>query len=79
MEKEQEKNKSLREEVKKADIENETMKCDKCELTTTSKKGMKTHIKRMHSETNREIEAITCQICEAKFTANKELKQHIKR
>ena len=29
--------------------ENEKLKCDDCDFTTTSKKGLKTHVKRKHT------------------------------
>ena len=41
---------ALREYVKKLERENETIQCEHCDFTTTSKKGFKTHVKKKHLE-----------------------------
>ena len=43
--------------------ENEQLKCDDCEFTTTSRKGLKTHVKRKHTAKF----PVQCEMCEKEF------------
>ena len=54
--------------------ENEAIKCEQCEFTTTLKKGLKTHIKRKHSENNKDKLPITCEVCDAEVRDKLDLK-----
>ena len=74
--KEQDKSDSMIKHIEKANKENKQKACDKlkctlCGFTTTSKQGLKTHVKRKHSEIAKTTFPITCELCE------RELKQHI--
>ena len=65
-----ENNKSLHNLLKS---ENDQLKCDDCEFTTTSKKGLKTHIKRKHTEKF----PIQCERCDKELKNEHEMKNHI--
>ena len=49
-----------------------------CEFSTTSKKGMKTHLKRNHSVANRDQVPVSCELCVVEFESKRELKAHMK-
>ena len=49
--------------MKKRESEIEQLKCDLCDFSTTSKKGLKTHIRRKHTERIQEIVPSSCEIC----------------
>ena len=74
---ETEKGDALREYVKKLERENETIQCEHCDFTTTSKKGFKTHVKKKHSETKKENFPTSCEVCDLKVTSKVELKRHM--
>ena len=56
----------------------EQFDCTQCEFTTTSKQGLKTHVKRKHTEIISEKYPKTCELCDAKVNDMKELKLHMK-
>ena len=76
-EKEQQ-NRALREKIKKLECESEQLNCESCEFTTTSKKGMKTHQKKKHSETIQDKFPFTCELCEEELTNKLEFKKHMR-
>ena len=56
----------------------EHVKCNLCEFSTTSKKGMKTHIKRKHSVANKDQVPVSCQLCDVVLESKREMKAHKK-
>ena len=50
-------------DIQKLEIENEIIKCEKCEFTTNSEKGFKTHMKRKHP-VNKETISCNCELCD---------------
>ena len=56
----------------------EKFNCEQCEFTTTSKQGLKTHIKRKHTEITAEKYPAICELCDVKVNDEKELKLHMK-
>ena len=44
-------------------IENEQIPCDQCDFTTTSKKGLKTHVRRKHTAKIQEVFLLACKLC----------------
>ena len=57
-------------------IEKETLKCNLCAFTTTSKSGLKIHKKRKH--TNYDNFPMSCELCEMKINSSFEMKNHLK-
>ena len=74
---EQESIESLRELMKKKDSENEQLKCDLCDFTTISKKGLKTHMRRKHTEKTQEIYPTLCEICKQALRSKADMKTHM--
>ena len=56
----------------------EPLSCTACEFTTTSKQGLKTHIKRKHTKLNKVKYPITCELCEQILDDEKEMNLHLK-
>ena len=75
---EQQKIRKLEEKIQKFDIESEQLKCESCEFTTTSKKGLKTHIKRKHSVANSDLYPVSCELCEEELESKSKMKIHMK-
>ena len=57
--------------------ENQQIKCDHCDFTTTSKKGLKTHTKRKHSVANQEQFPISCELCKEELGNKKDMRNHM--
>ena len=53
--------------------ENEQLKCNDCEFTTTSKKGLKTHIRRKHIT----VFPVHCEICTKELKSSQQMKSHM--
>ena len=78
---EQQKIRKLEEKIQKFDIESEQLKCESCEFTTTSKKGLKTHIKRKHSVAKSDpsdLYPVSCELCEEELKSKSKMKIHMK-
>ena len=78
---EQQKNITLQEKIQKFDNESDQLKCENCEFTTTSKKGMKTHIKRKHSVAKSDpsdLYPVSCELCEEELKSKSKMKIHMK-
>ena len=56
----------------------EPLICTACEFTTTSKQGLKTHIRRKHTKLNKEKYPKTCDFCEMILDDAKEMNLHLK-
>ena len=56
----------------------EQLNCSECEFTTTSKQGLKTHIKRKHTKLNSEKYPKKCDLCEMELDDHKEMNLHLK-
>ena len=56
----------------------EKFNCTQCDFTTTSKQGLKTHVKRKHTEIIVEKYPATCELCDVNVNDEKELKLHMK-
>ena len=61
---------SLRKLVEK---ENDQLQCEYCEFTTTSNKGLKTHVKRKHTIKF----PVKCELCDDEFKNKRTLKNHM--
>ena len=61
-----------------AKIEEQKLKCEKCEFTTLSKQSMKTHLKRKHTASDTEKYPRTCDMCEEKLDNFKDMMMHMK-
>ena len=75
--------KELENMLKKQDkekIQNEVeqFKCTQCDFVTTSNKGLKTHVKRKHTEITSDKYPKTCELCDVEVNDQKELKLHMK-
>ena len=68
--------------LESASVELKKFKCLQCNFVTNSEKGLKTHIKRMHTaSTNKdELELFpkTCDLCEKEIGSKSEMKKHMK-
>ena len=67
--------KNVKVDIQSMEIEKELIKCEKCEFTTTSEKGFKTHMKRKHPV---EIITFKCELCDYETKRKIELKCHKK-
>ena len=66
-------------ESKEKSEESLLFKCKECDFTTLTKQGMKTHEKRKHTRTSKQIRfPRSCELCDKKIRKSIELKQHIK-
>ena len=54
------------------------IKCEKCDFTTNSEKGFKTHMKRKHYEKTKEPVTFQCEFCEYETKRKIDLKRHTK-
>ena len=61
-----------------AKIEDELINCEYCDFKTTSKQGLKTHVKRKHTNYSKEIFPRKCDLCESEFKSNSDLTDHMK-
>ena len=77
LKKEQEQNNTLKQQIMKLESEGEQLYCEMFEFTTTSKKGLKTHQKRKHSESKKEKLSLPCEHCEEHFESEVQLKNHV--
>ena len=59
-------------------IEKEDLKCSKCDFISQSKQGLKTHIKRKHTNADTEVYPKTCDMCDFELKSFKEMKKHMK-
>ena len=57
---------------------NEELKCSKCDFTSLSKQGLKTHTKRKHTVADAEKYPRTCDMCEFELQNFKQMKLHMK-
>ena len=74
MKQEKDKTRTLEDNIEKIGSEKETTKCEHCDFNTTSGKGLKTHMKRKHSESSKGKVPITCEVCDAEVRDNWNLK-----
>ena len=56
----------------------DTINCEECNFTTTSKQGLKTHIKRKHTLLDSEEIPKTCDFCDVNFDNINKMKVHLK-
>ena len=75
--KEQSNLESLKGSLETMENENQQIKCDHCDFTTTSKKGLKTHTKRKHSVANLEQFPISCELCKEELGNKKDMRNHM--
>ena len=59
-------------------IEDELINCEYCDFKTTSKQGLKTHVKRKHTNYSKEIFPRKCDLCESELKSNSDLTDHMK-
>ena len=69
-------NRKKEQNFKNKEFQNEVSKCEKCEFTTTSEKGLKTHIKRKHPVPIEETMNFQCEVCDFKASRKIDLKHH---
>ena len=56
-----------------------SIKCGKCDFTTTSRQGLKIHMSRLHSKINFDQFPAACDICEKVFDNDNIMKKHKKK
>ena len=59
-------------------VEETKLKCSKCDFTTMSKQGLKTHTKRKHTSADADEYPRTCDMCDEKVDSFKDMKVHLK-
>ena len=57
--------------------ENEQMKRDLCDFSTASSKGLKTHIKRKHTEKIQEIVPLKFEVCKEELENKTKMRNHM--
>ena len=78
MKQQQAKIENLKVDINSLEIEKEIIKYDKCDFTTNSEKGFKTHMKRKHPVENKETMTFQRDICKYETKRKIELKHHTK-
>ena len=58
--------------------EKEIFKCEKCNFSTESERGLKVHIKRKHANLSETSFPLNCDFCEIKCYDNDDLENHLK-
>ena len=58
--------------------EDTSFKCKDCEFYTTSKRGLRVHIKKKHTNLKSDVFPIECDFCDDKLESEKEMKAHLK-
>ena len=66
---------SLKKEQNKS--ENNHIKCDQCDFTTTSTKGLKTHVRRKHPSISQEVFPLACELCTEELKSKNEMRLHM--
>ena len=67
----------LENEKSKKPSEADKLQCDYCDFQTSSKQGLKTHMKRKHTTFDSENFPIKCEFCEKEQKNNEEMKEHM--
>ena len=62
----------------KKKIRPESLICSVCDFEAATKQGLKTHIKRKHTEIEKETFPKECDFCEKTFETTKDMKNHMK-
>ena len=73
--------KDLELSIKKKSVQKESpedFRCSDCEFVSKTKRGLKTHKARIHTETTALQYPVECELCEAKLESEKILKEHLK-